>query len=342
MRYFQHGLFAVVLAIAAVLVPRIASAEVHYYRYSISTYKPGPAKYVGVLPSANVKGQVRRVETDARGRVLRIAYFRDGKKLTETVYQYKNNAQLSAGYRYYRGTELSSVAVFQRDPESGQISRADYKTAKGVLTSYTLYTYSPNKIAYEEYTPDGSVTSRGIDSYSDAGLIVKSRSYSYGDTGGDYSEQDYDTATGLATSEKQYEDGKIVINKRYTRDATGDLTRVDLIDPSDGSVYGVETWAGGLERKRSYNFKDKTTEEIAYVYDAKRFLSKADLAMNGKHVCTFTYQRLADGTIKKTVAKGPAGDVWAEYPNRAVSEVHQDGKPIDNGPSTVHKSGNWW
>lgn len=342
MRSFQHGFLAVFLAMAAVLVPEIARADVHYYRYSISTYKAGPAKYTGVLPSANVKGQVRRVQTDARGRVLRIEYFRDGKKLTETVYQFKNNAQLSAGYRYYRGSELSSIATFQRDPTSGQVARADYKTAKGALTSYTLYTYSPNKIEYEEYTPDGSVTSRGIDYYSDAGLIVKSRSYSYGDTGGDYQEQEFDSSTGLATSEKQYEDGKVVINKRYTRDATGDLTRLDLIDPEDGSVYGVETWADGLERKRAYHFKDSTTEDIVYTYDAKRILNKADLAMNGKHVCTFTYQRLADGTIKKTVAKGPAGDVWAEYPNRVVSEVRQTGKPIDNGPSTVYKSGNWW
>lgn len=342
MRSFQHGLVAVVLATAAVLVPQIARADVHYYRYSIGTYKPGPAKYTGVLPSANIKGQVRRVETDARGRVLKIDYFRDGKKLTHTIYQYKNNAQLSAGYRYYRGDELNSVAIFQRDPTSGQITRADYKTAKGALTSYTLYTYTPNTIQYEEYTPDGSATSRGVDYYSEAGLLVKNRSYSYGDTGGDYSEQEYDSATGLATSEKQYEDGKVVINKRYTRDDTGDLTRVDLIDPEDGNVYGVETWAGGLERKRSYHFKDSTTEDIVYAYDAKRILNKADLTMNGKHVCTFTYQRLADGTVKKTIAKGPTGDVWAEYPNRVVSEVQQTGKPIDNGPSTVYKSGNWW
>ncbi|MGH7659799.1 MAG: hypothetical protein ACRENA_02635 [Vulcanimicrobiaceae bacterium] len=342
MRSFQHGFLAVVLAMAAVLVPQVARADVHFYRYSISTYKPGPPKYTGIVASSNVKGAVRRVETDARGRVQRLQYFRDGKKLTETVYQYKNNAQLSSGYRFYRGAELSSIAIFQRDPASGQIARADYKTAKGALTSYTLYTYSPNKIEYEEYTPDGSSTSRGLDYYSDAGIIVRNRSYSYGDTGGDYSEQEYDATTGLSLSEKQFEDGKLVIDKRYTRDATGDMTRIDLVDPSDGSIYGIETWGDGLERARSYHFKDKTTEQVGFSYDAKRMLSKADLQMNGKFVCSFRYERLADGTVKKTIAKGPAGDVWAEYPNRTVSEVHQTGKPIDNGPSTVYKTGNWW
>lgn len=54
-------------------------------------------------------------------------------------------------------------------------------------------------------------------------------------------------------------------------------------------------------------------------------------------------ERLSDGTVKRTIAVSPAGELMAEYPDQQVTDVNRDGKPIYK-PDTaiVHKQGNWW
>jgi hypothetical protein len=59
-------------------------------------------------------------------------------------------------------------------------------------------------------------------------------------------------------------------------------------------------------------------------------------------VCRFTYDRLADGTTKRTVAFGPDGAVWAEYPDMEVVDVRQNGHPINGRPAIINKAGNWY
>src|SRR5437762_9584167 len=55
--------------------------------------------------------------------------------------------------------------------------------------------------------------------------------------------------------------------------------------------------------------------------------------------CRFTYDRLADGTATRTLAFGPDGALWAEYPDMEVVDVRQNGHPINGRPAIINKIG---
>ena len=44
----------------------------------------------------------------------------------------------------------------------------------------------------------------------------------------------------------------------------------------------------------------------------------------------------------RTLAFGPDGDLWAEYPDMEVVDVRQNGQPINGRPAIINKAGNWY
>jgi hypothetical protein len=59
----------------------------------------------------------------------------------------------------------------------------------------------------------------------------------------------------------------------------------------------------------------------------------------GHLVCRLTYQKASDGTVLKTLAVGPNGDIWAEYPDYMVMDIQRDGTGGVGVPTVIHKSG---
>lgn len=332
--------FAVALLATALLFPAQARADVQYFRFSISTYQPGPPKYTGQLPSPKTKGGVYEVTRDALKRVSHVAIYRDGKKLTETVYQYTGSAKLSSGYKFYRNGALEESGKYQRDA-SGQVSRADYYTAQGTLTGYWTGTHTPAEIDGTSYSDKGTVTSHSQSFYDSKGFLIRAKYYETADNT-IYYDTKYDPASGLSMSQSKWDKGKQVSEERYSHDSYGDLTRIDVFDPATNKPYGRKEYSDGLRRKDSYNFTDGSTKEIDYIYDSQRILSSAKMLANGTLVCTFTFDRLPDGTIKRTLATGADGQLWAEYPDNQVTNVYNDGTSVDNKPGTIYKTGKWY
>ena len=330
---------AIVLALLA-FIPAQARADVQFYRYWLDTYQPGLEKFTGPIRSPkDAGGTIYQVERDARGRVVHVTTIRSGKKLGETLYQFSGTSKLPSGYRYFEGGALSSMARYQRDAQ-GFIARKNYLTAQGDLTGYALWVHSPSQITWTNYSASGAVTSRGTSYYAANGVLNRSREYPT-ESSVRYYEYQYDGSTGQIIQSNKVEDGKVVLNKRYTHDSNGDRVRTDLFDPA-GKPYGWEEYSGGLLRRKVYNFADGNSEELLSTYDSKRNLLNTTLAWNGKLVCTFTYDRLANGTVKRTLATGPNGYLWAEYPDSEVTDVTRDGQPVDKGLSKIYKTGNWF
>ena len=338
----RHALIlAGIIALLFIIVPAQSSAEMQSYRYWLYTYQPGLEKFTGPVRSPkDAGGQIYQVERDARGRVVHVTTIRDGKKLDETVYQFSGTSKLASGYRYFEGGALSSVARYQRDVQ-GFIVRKDYLTAQGDLTGYALWVHSPNQISWTNYSASGAVTSRGTWYYAANGVLSRSREYPT-ESSLSYYEYQYDGATGQIMQSNKVEEGKVVLNKRYTHDSNGELLRTDLYD-TDGKPYGWEEYSSELIRRKVYNFTSGT-EEIRFAYNSKRTLVNTTMSWNGKLVCTFTYDRRSDGTVKRTLATGPTGDLWAEYPDSEIRDVTRDGQPVDKGsvPAKIYKTGNWF
>lgn len=332
--------FAIMTGAAGIVFSASAAlADVQYYRYSVSTYAPGPPMYTTKLPSHNQKGLVREVERDAQKRVVRVASYRDGKKQTETVYQFAHNAKFSSGYKFYRAGELVEIGKYTRNA-SGHMMRWETQTVQGTVTGSGTYVYKPDEIDETEYSADGKITGQYVNYYS-KGLLIKQRDITP-DTPSTYYERTYDTSTGNTMSQAKYENNKQVVVEKYAYDAYGDLMRIDLFDPSTNKPYGRKEYSNGLRMRDAYTFVDGNTKEIVYSYDSSRIMSSAKLSYNGALVCTFTFDRLPDGTVKRTLATGPKGDLWAEYPNVMVLNVDADGKDVDGYPGTIYKTGKWY
>jgi len=318
--------------------PAVADT-VAYYRYSIGLYQPGPHKYVGPLPSAiGVGGRVFAVSSDAMGRVTKVIVYRDGVAIDESDFEYSGNARYYSATVNVRSGEITGRVTYTRDANGYATRIVDY-TREGTLTGYATGAYATGRQEYTYYTPTGTLKSRDVQFFSPDGVLERDQTF-YSDTV--YTETELDTATGLATTSLQYNNGKINTKKAFTYNADGDLTRIDFYDPATNQPFGFDEFANGLQIRRSYHFSDGTRKEIVYGYDAKRLLSNAALSYNGTLICTFTYDRQPDGTVKRTLASGPNGELYAEYPNAMVNDVYNNGSAASGAPGTIYKTGNWF
>jgi hypothetical protein len=50
----------------------------------------------------------------------------------------------------------------------------------------------------------------------------------------------------------------------------------------------------------------------------------------------------SDGTVQKTLAQGPDGRLWAQYPGQRVYDIFRDGTPVGGNPLVRYKPGDWW
>jgi hypothetical protein len=324
------------LILVGVISSPLASAQtiVHYYRYELST-RAQESVYVNEVPS-DAPGRHHVVETDAQGRITRSAVIRHGQKIAERVYVFAPNAKAASEYETFTGSEKTGRVVIKRNT-GGDRTREDYFTVNGALTGYTLYFYGPDSVEATLYTSNGKKRSINVSTYSATDILTRAITYSNPNDQNFHVISDFDDKTGLRKRSAQYESGQLTNSGVFNYNDDGDLVRQDIFDPA-GNWFAAAELVDGLTTKRLYD----SSKELRYSYDERRRVKETTLFYNAMLVCRFTYDRLPDGTAKRTLAFGPDGELWAEYPDLEVVDVRQNGHPINGRPATIKKAGNWY
>jgi len=338
---------AVLLAIFVALIGSVpgtrADSGMHYFRHEILT-KSGDFRYAEAISlSESTTGTYYEVETDDQGRVAKVTEIRDGKPSSVRRYQFGGSEKLASGY-----DETNNIAGrgngrrggtfrIQRMP-TGNRKRTDRIGPKGELLSYITYEDAADHVEEFTFGADGKQTGHRAYYFTPSGDCHRRITY----FGNAELDSDIDDATGLEKTTKQIDvaSGQTATQK-FTYGPDGDAIRVDVFD-SAGEKFATQDYIGDLVSRRLYNHADGTTKEIRYVYDGQKLLTTARIYFNGKIVCSLNYDRLADGAIKQTLALGPDGELWAEYPAPEVVDIQDNGQPINRTDGVIHKSGLWW
>ena len=324
------------LALIASINPSVARAQagVHYYRYELLT-RSQDFQYVTEV-AAGVSGRHHAVETDAQGRVTRTAVIRGGQKISQRVYSFASDAKAASEYDTFTGSEKTGRVTIQRNA-SGDRTREDYLTVSGAATGHTLYSYRADSVEATSYTVEGKRSALNVSFYSPNDILTRAINYSNPDDQGFHVDSDFDDRTGLRKGSTQFDDGNLTNSGLFNYDDDGDLVRQDVFDPA-GNWFAATELVNGLTTKRLYG----SSKELRYSYDERRRVKETTLFYNEMLVCRFTYDRLSDGTTKRTLAFGPDGALWAEYPDMEVVDVRQNGHPINGRPAIINKTGNWY
>jgi hypothetical protein len=332
---FSRGLATLVGLI--VLLPN-AYSEVRFYRYSLTTPTVDSRYVREIANSATNVGTVYSVETDSAHRITRVVTLIDGIKGSEARYQFAPNRPFPNGMELLRGDEILYRAAIERDANDRR-KRLEQHSTTGTMTRYLVYTHGAGRYDAEMFTPSGKSLNRQTYFFSTDGELIKTISHS--DDAVEITNE-LDPNTGLAKSRVQTEKGEVTVRTRFTYDASGSLLRTDRYSKDD-KWYGMTEYKGGLSVKDLYKFLDGTVQESRTEYDRKRLATETRFLVNDKLICTFVFDRLPTGAVKRTLAKGPDGTLYAEYLDAMVTEVHADGSPLKSSiEKTIHRKGNWW
>jgi hypothetical protein len=324
--------------LAASVSPAWGQTTVHCYRHVIST-KIGDDEYRDEVPNCDkASGGYAKVERDTQNRIVSVTGLRDGKVTGKTRNKYAGTAALPYGDEDWQDGELKGTTHYERNA-TGLTTRAESRTAQGVLTGYTVYSDTPEYLEFFSYGSDGNRTGHGREYYSPQGLLIRSISYMGQDSG--YIDKLWDEQTGLALSAKQFKNGNLLYTDKYSYGPEGDLVRMDGYR-TDGTWFAADEYQHGLRSKRIYKMANGANKEIRYTYDEKRWLAKAEVVYQDKLICALKYDRAEDGTVRRTLAVGPDGSLWAEYPAPAVFDIESSGSAVNRTDGTIHHSGNWW
>ena len=329
------------LVAAFFLVPSftlVHAQTTQYYRYQLNTRQPEFEFAQEVSPDA--PGTIVVVERDSAGHVLSIATRRKGKQLSRTVYHYGPGQKYYASRDEYTGSEQTGRVDVQRNA-GGDIVREDDFTKDGTRTDYVTISYTENSWAAKTYSNDGHVKTVDETHFSPRGRAISSTSYADPDDRSTYHLEQIDENTSQDLGWKQFVEMRLTVKGTNVYDAQGDLIR-RVGTNANGSPLATEEFSDGLRTLRRYDAGSAAGEELHYHYDEKRWLDAVEIYFNNALVCRLKYQRASDGSILKTVALGPKGDVWAEYPNHEILDINRDGRPAQGIPVVMHKYGNWW
>ena len=324
------------LAFIASISPSVAGAQagVHYYRYELFT-RSQDSQYVSEV-GAGVSGRHHAVETDAQGRITRTAVIRDGQKISERVYSFAPGGKAASEYDTFTGSEKTGRVTIQRNA-SGERTRENSFTVGGVATEYTVYSYRADSVEATSYTVEGKKRAVNVSFYSPKDILTRAMTYSNPDDRGFHVDSDFDDRTGLSKGSRQFEGGNLTSSGLFNYDDDGDLIRQDVYDAA-GNWFAAAELVNGLTTKRLYD----SSKELRYSYDERRRVKETTLFYNKMFVCRFTYDRLPDGAAKRTLAFGPDGALWAEYPDMEIVDVRQNGHPINGRPAIINKTGDWY
>ena len=324
------------LALIGAISPSVASGQtsVYYYRYELLT-RAQEFTYATEVP-AGVRGRHFAVETETQGRITRTALMRDGQKVSERVYTLGPDDKAASEYDTFTGSEKTGRVKVQRNA-SGERAREDNVTVSGAATGYTVYSYRADSVDATSYTVEGNKTAVNVSFFSPKGILTRTITYSNPEDQSFHVDSDFDDSTGLKKGSTQFEGGMLTSSALFNYDDDGDLVRQDVFDPA-GNWFAAAVLVNGLTTKRLYD----SSKELRYSYDERRKVKETTLFYRDMLVCRFTYDRLPDGTAKRTLAFGPDGALWAEYPDLEIVDVRQNGHPINGRPAIINKTGAWY
>jgi len=312
--------------------------EVHSYRYEL-ILRTGDFRFTGeIAPSQRSVGPRFDVETDNSGKITSVARYENGHKTEQLVFHFEAPGKWATSVDVYRGGDLTARNRIERNGR-GESGRIEYITINGDRAAFRTQKYFADHVDWTKYNSQGRPVSHGTNLFSPDGIRIRSLEHLDDKT---TIETNLDPATGLELAKKTIDNGEVKIISRLTYDANGSLIREDIYN-SRNEQYGTTEYQDGLKVRQSYRFTSGGTAEVLVSHDSKRFATEARFSRNGRLVCTFKYDRFADGGIKRTLAFGPGGDLYAEYPDHYVDQVHRDGSPTSQIDGTViYKKGNWW
>jgi hypothetical protein len=261
---------------------------------------------------------------------------RAGRSVSARVYSYAPDGKHSTGYDIFTGQDKTGRVVIQRN-SNGDRTREDFFTVGGDATGHNIFSYGAESVEATSYSADGKVKTLNISYYSPKGLLTRSVNYSNPQDRGFHVDSDFNERTGLRKGSSQFEGGNLSSSALFDYDDDGDVIRQDVFDPA-GNWFAATEVVNGLTMKRIYG----SSKELRYTYDEGRRVKETRLFYNEMFVCRFTYDRLADGTPTRTLAFGPDGALWAEYPDMEVVDVRQNGRPINGRPAIISKAGDWY
>jgi antitoxin component YwqK of YwqJK toxin-antitoxin module len=332
------GLFLTSTTIALLCVSGNGSAQsVHTYRYSLEL-KSGESQFTGE-PRAALRGKAVRVKKDSLDRIIQVSNLTNGKTTSYDVYHYSGNEILPSSYDYFSDGKLIFKIPIQRNANGDRI-RVDYNDPSGEPVSYSTRSINGDVVETIDHPAKPSflsIETRTVAYYSPKGLLVRQESHV-----GSFATLDfaYDEMTGLATSSKDFYYDKFTRSAKYAYD-DGISLRDEFFD-STGTLNGVDQYENGLKSSSQRTFSDGDSKRQVFTYDSTGLAKATKLYRKDKLICTLTYQYLR-GKIKRTVARGPSGDLWAEYPGLFVQDVDSKGHPIDDSEAgVIHKTGDWW
>ena len=333
--FFRAGLILLISVCGA-----NAQSVVHSYRYQLSTRSQESAFAGEISPGARVGGQIYEVETDAQGRRIRVSVLRNGQKLSETIYRFAGNAKLPSEYDDIEAGEKTGLGRIQRN-EAGQRNREDFFTAGGTLTGYDVYFYGhPPLVEITGFTADGKKKNSFVFDPTSRDTLKTIVRYSNPTDATYHTDSVIDENTGLVQTRSQSHQ-TIVNTQALTYDSDGDLTRTDFYDANHIWYVGDE-FNNGLRIKRIYKM-EAARGRCDNAWRRKRWLKRSAVVyIKDVLVCRLVVDRLPDGTAKRTLALGPDGVLWAEYPNLGIADINQNGQPANGQTSIIHKTGNWW
>jgi hypothetical protein len=324
--------------VAVVAGAGIADAEVRWYRYALDM-RTGDTVYVEPLEPAVVKGRRYRVETDGGDRVVRVAIFVDVHQVAEVVYHLAPGRPWPTGYDYWAADGEQTVTVkIQRD-EHGQRIRQDFFLLDGRLANYRTRLDQGDDVEGLSYTGEGRLQARTRYSYSAQGILTRSRWYPAGPS--TYYDTTFDERTGLSMGRRKYHHGVLEGSSSQVYDTGGLLTR-SIDYTATGRAFGVTEYTDGLKREALYD-TPVGEHAVRFSHDARRRTTETRHSLNGRPLYTLVYERLANGRVVRSIALGPKGDVWAEYPDLYVEQVERNGEAVDRpGAAIIYKKGPWW
>lgn len=333
----------VVLALSACATSPRVEEDVQWYRYALAL-RSGETRFVEPLESRRADGRRFRVTRDSRGRITRVATFVGSSRVAEIAYRYRGVSRWSRGYEYWAADgELTTVVEIHRDEHERRIVEG-FRLVNGGPTDASFRVYWDVDVEHTHADAAGRAEGRSRLSYSADGVLVRARWYpgSASTRANPVYEAEFDERTGLARERRKYREGMLVSSSRTHYDPGGLPIQSAHYDPA-GRRYGVTDYAGGLKTRSRLETRPGTVLEITFLYDAKRWTRETRYAHDGRDVCTLVYERLANGWVVRSIARGPGGEVWAEYPNLYVEHIEPSGEAVDRpGVAKIFRKGPWW
>lgn len=324
-------------AASLLLIAPMLQAQVRYYHYSLATASGEPSYEGEVTGSQQRYYDYYAVARDPSGHLESVSYWRAGKLVGTTRYHYPKGGARYDGFRNFSGeTETGSVQV-ARDAQH-RIVRYEYFTVDGKPTGRTTIDRLPDRNDERSYSAEGKETSHGWSFFNAQGVLVKTTNLV---DSGRSTETDISPTSGWNLATRQFRDGQLTLRTEYRYDGDGQLVRRDAYKQGD-AIYASIFYTNDLETRRAYYLDDHSIgKELRSFYDAKEDLERVELSYRGHPVCTLTYDRLPDGTVTRTLAKGPDGSLWAEYPDHRVRDVESNGAPVGFAGGNILKQGKW-